>query len=263
MSHGTVAVTREGVISRVTLNRPDIRNAFNDQMLEDLLEAFETIRDDPSVRVVILTGEGKAFCAGADLHWMKRVLEYTYEQNYEDSLRLARMLHTIYSCPKPVIGRINGHAIGGGTGMVAVCDITIAAESAVFAFSETKLGLTPATISPYLLKRMGERPLRELFLTGERFSGQRAVELGLVDRVVPLDELDKAVDEKVDLLLTSGPDALAVSKELIRGIGERSLDDNGPYTAEVIARCRMSDEGQEGMNAFLDKRKPNWFPKDT
>jgi methylglutaconyl-CoA hydratase len=194
---------------------------------------------------------------------MKRVIEYTYEENYEDSLRLARMLHTIYTCPKPVVGRINGHAIGGGTGMVAVCDIAIAAESAVFAFSETKLGLTPATISPYLLKRMGERPLRELFLTGERFSGQRAVELGLVNLVVPLEELDKAVEEKVALLLTSGPDALAVSKELIRGIGERSLEENGPYTAEVIARCRMSNEGQEGMNAFLDKRKPNWFPKET
>ena len=152
MSHGTVAVTKDGAIARVTLNRPDIRNAFNDQMLEDLLEAFEAIRDDRSVRVVILTGEGKAFCAGADLHWMKRVIEYSYEENYEDSLRLAQMLHNIYTCPKPVIGRINGHAIGGGTGMVAVCDIAIASESAVFAFSETKLGLTPATISPYLLK---------------------------------------------------------------------------------------------------------------
>lgn len=258
MGHGTVLVTSKGPVTWVTLNRPDIRNAFNDSMLEDLLDAFAAIRDDSSIRVVVLTGEGKAFCAGADLNWMKKVVEYTYEENYQDSLRLARMLNEIYSCPKPVVGRINGHAIGGGTGMVAVCDIAIAADDAVFAFSETKLGLTPATISPYLLKRMGERPLRGLFLTGERFSGDRAVDLGLVDKVVPLDQLDAAVDEQIKFLLSSGPNAQAVSKELLREIQERSLAENGPYTAEVIARCRMSDEGQEGMNAFLNKRKPNW-----
>ena len=258
MAHGTIRLTRQGAVAHVALDRPDVQNAFNDQMLEDLLEVFGALRDDPATRAVVLTGEGKSFCAGADLHWMKRVVDYTFEENYEDSLRLARMLREVYTCPKPVIGRINGAAIGGGTGVVAVCDIAIASADAVFGFSETKLGLTPAAISPYLLKRMGERHLREYFLTGERFSAARAAEMGLVNAVVPADQLDAAVDEKVKMILTGGAEALAVSKELIREVGERSLDENGPYTAEVISKLRMSDEGQEGMNAFLEKRKPRW-----
>ena len=259
MTRGTVRVTRQDTVARVALNRPDVRNAFNDEMLQDLLEVFAALREDAAVRVVVLTGEGKSFCAGADLHWMKRVVDYTYEENYEDSLRLARMLREVYTCPKPVIGRVNGPAIGGGTGVVAVCDIAIASDDAVFGFSETKLGLTPAAISPYLLKRMGEKNLREYFLTGERFSAARAAEMGLVNAVVPAGDLDAAVDAKIGLILTGGPHALGVSKELIREIGERSLEDNGPYTAEVISRLRMSEEGQEGMNAFLNKRKPKWL----
>jgi len=258
MTHGTVRLTREGAIARVVLNRPDVRNAFNEQMLADLREVFAAIRDDPGIRVVVLTGEGESFCAGADLNWMKRVVAYTYEENYEDSLNLAQMLRDVYTCPKPVIGRINGPAIGGGTGVVAVCDIAIASQDAVFGFSETKLGLTPAAISPYLLKRMGEGNLREYFLTGERFSAAQAAAMGLVNVVVPTDELDAAVDAKIAMILTGGPQALAVSKELVREISERSLDENGPYTAEVISRLRTSDEGQEGMNAFLQKRKPGW-----
>ena len=258
MNEPTVRLALDGPVARVTLNRPDIRNAFNDEMLVGLLDAFARIRDDEQARVVVLTGAGKAFCAGADLHWMKRVVDYTYEENYEDSLRLANMLREVYTCPKPVIGRINGPAIGGGTGMVAVCDIAIAAESAFFAFSETKLGITPAAISPYLLKRMGQRNLREFFLTGERFTAARAFQLGLVNAAVPDGELDDAVDGKIKLILTGGPKALAVSKDLIRNISEKTLDDVGPYTAEVIARLRMSDEGQDGMNAFLEKRKPRW-----
>ncbi len=258
MSHGTVRLTRDGAVARVALNRPDIRNAFNDQMLADLREAFGALRTDDSVRVVVLTGEGKAFCAGADVHWMKRVIDFTYEENFADSLNLAMMLREVYTCPKPVIGRINGPAIGGGTGLVAVCDIAIASQDAVFAFTETKLGLTPAAISPYLFKKMGERNLREYFLTGERFSAEKAAEMGLVNSVERADELDAAVQAKVQLILTGGPNALAVSKELIREIAERSLEDNGPYTAEVITKLRMSDEGQEGMKSFLDKRKPRW-----
>ena len=258
MTHGTVRLARDGVVARVVLNRPDVRNAFNDQMLEDLRAAFAVVRDDPGVRVAVITGEGKSFCAGADLHWMKRVVNYTYEENYEDSLNLTRMLREIYTCPKPVIGRVNGPAIGGGTGIVAVCDIAIAAADAIFAFSETKLGLTPATISPYLLKRTGERYLRQYFLTGERFPAARAAEMGLVDEVVPAEELDAAVDAKIKMTLTSGPEAVAVSKGLIREIADRSLDEYGPYTAKVIARLRTSAEGQAGMNAFLNKTKPPW-----
>jgi len=258
MSHGTVRLTRDGVVARVALNRPDIRNAFNDQMLEDLREIFAALRTDDSVRAVVLTGEGKAFCAGGDLHWMKRVVEHTYNESYEDSLNLANMLREVYACPKPVIGRINGVAVGGGTGLVAVCDIAIASQDAVFAFTETKLGLTPAAISPYLLKRMGEKNVREYFLTGERFSADRAAEMGLVNAAVAADQLDAAVDAKLELILTGGPNALAVTKELISGIAERSIADNGPYTAEVITKLRMSDEGQEGMKSFLEKRKPRW-----
>jgi methylglutaconyl-CoA hydratase len=258
MTHGTVRLSLDGDVARVVLNRPDVRNAFNDRMLEDLLEVFAAVRDDPGIRIAVLTGEGDSFCAGADLHWMKRVVDYTYEENYEDSLRLANMLREVYTCPKPVIGRVNGAAIGGGTGVVAVCDIAVASDEAVFAFTETKLGLTPAAISPYLLKRMGERNLREYFLTGERFSASRAAEMGLVNAVVPASELDAAVDARIAMVRTGGPGALAVSKELICGIAERSLEENGPYTAEVISRLRISEEGQEGMSAFLDKRKPRW-----
>ncbi|MFQ5590692.1 MAG: enoyl-CoA hydratase/isomerase family protein [Phycisphaerae bacterium] len=258
MTHGTLRVTRGGVVARIALNRPDVRNAFNDEMLADLRESFDSLRSDTGVRAVVLTGQGACFCAGADVHWMSRVLEYSYEQNYEDSLGLSRTLSDVYTFPKPVIGRINGAAIGGGTGLVAVCDIAIASQDAVFAFTETKLGLTPAVISPYLLKRMGESKLREYFLTGMRFTASRAAEMGLVNAVVPADQLDACVDATVESILTGGPNALASSKELIRGVSERSLEDCGPYTAEVIARLRMSDEGQEGMNAFLQKKSPRW-----
>jgi methylglutaconyl-CoA hydratase len=258
MSRDTVRLTRRGAVTRVALDRPDVRNAFNDEMLEDLLEAFAAIRDDPETRVAVLTGEGKCFCAGADVHWMKRVVNYTYEENYEDSLRLARMLREIYRCPKPVLARVNGPAIGGGTGLVAVCDIAVASTDAVFGITETKLGVIPAAISPYLLKRMGERNLKEYTLTGQRFTAPRAAELGLVNAVAPPDELDAAVDARIEMILTGGPEALAASKQLIGDIAERSLDDNGPYTAKLITERRMSDEGQEGMNAFLRKEKPRW-----
>jgi len=258
MGHGTLRVERDRAVARVVLARPEIRNAFNDEMLADLRDTFLALRGEGDVRAIVLAADGPAFCAGADLHWMRRVLKYSYEQNYRDSLALVEALRAIYENPKPVIGRIHGAAIGGGTGLVAACDISIASTDAVFAFSETKLGLTPAVISPYLLRRMGERNLREYFLTGERFSASRAVELGLVNAAVPAEELDAAIAAKVQMVLTGGPQALAVSKGLIRSVGERSLEENGKYTAEMIARLRMSDEGQEGMNAFLEKRKPRW-----
>jgi len=258
MAHGTLRVERDRAVARVVLDRPAIRNAFNDEMLADLREAFQTLRGEREIRVIVLAAAGPAFCAGADLHWMRRVLKYSYEQNYQDSLALVEALRAIDESPQPVIGRIHGAAIGGGTGVVAACDIAIASQDAVFAFSETKLGLTPAVISPYLLRRMGERNLREYFLTGERFSAARAVELGLVNAVVPAAELDAAIAEKIGMLVSGGPQALSVSKALIRRVREGTLEENGKYTAELIARLRMSDEGQEGMNAFLEKRPPRW-----
>jgi methylglutaconyl-CoA hydratase len=258
VAHGTVRLEREGSVARVVLDRPDIRNAFNDEMLADLRAIFVDLRCDPCVRAVILTGEGRVFCGGADLHWMRRVVDYSPEESFADSLALAETLHEIYTCPRPVVGRVNGPAIGGGTGLVAVCDIAIASTEAFFAFTETKLGLTPAAISPYLLKRMGEKNLREYFLTGERFPAERAAQLGLVNAAVPPELLDSTVSEKISHILTGGPEALTASKELLRGIAERDLERNKTYTAEVITRLRVSQEGQEGMKAFLEKRRPRW-----
>ena len=254
----TIRVETADQVARVTLDRPDIRNAFNDTMISELRQAFAAIKDDAGVRVVVLTGAGKSFCAGADLHWMRKVTEYTYEQNYDDSLNLAQLMREVYDCPKPVVGRINGAAIGGGTGLVAVCDIPVAAEGAVFSFSEVKIGLVPACISPYVLKRVGERYGREYFLTGERLTAAKALQCGLVNRAVPADELDTAVDQLVGSLKTSGPEALATCKRMVREVGDMDLDAAGPATAEMIARLRMSAEGQEGMSAFLERRKPAW-----
>jgi methylglutaconyl-CoA hydratase len=254
----TIRIEHEGPVSRVVLARPDIRNAFNDVMIRELRAAFAELRERDGLRVVVLTGEGKAFCAGADLHWMRRVLEYSYEENFADSLELAHLMREIYELPRPVVGRINGPAIGGGTGLVAVCDIAIASVDAVFSFSEVKIGLVPACISPYVLKRVGERFGREYFLTGERLSAERALGCGLVNRVVPAAELDDHVSALVTSLLSSGPEALATCKRMVRAVADMPLADAGPFTAEMIARLRMSPEGQEGMSAFLERRKPAW-----
>ena len=254
----TIKVETSERVTRVTLNRPDIRNAFNDTMIRELRQAFTAIEQDASTRVVILTGAGKAFCAGADLNWMRKVVDYSYEQNYQDSLNLAELMRQIYDCPKPVVGRINGPAIGGGTGLVAVCDIPVASEDAVLSFSEVKIGLVPACISPYVLKRVGERYGREYFLTGERLTAHKALQCGLVNRVVPAEELDATVEVLVKQLISSGPAALATCKRMVREVGDMDLDTAGPATAEMIARLRMSAEGQEGMAAFLERRKPAW-----
>ena len=259
MSQATLRLERAGPIARVVLSRPEIRNAFDDLMIAELHEAFRELRDDEGVRVVVLTGEGNSFCAGADLHWMKRVIEYSREESYKDSLRLAEMLEAIYDCPKPVIGRINGPAVGGGTGLVAVCDIAIGSDEAWFAFSETRLGLVPAVISPYLMKRMGESRLREFFLTGRRFSAAAAVEMGLLNSAAPPDQQDARVDETVKHLVAGGPHALAKSKKLLSDISGGDLAIHQNYTAKLITELRLSEEGQQGMSAFLEKRKPPWL----
>jgi len=258
MDFTTLRLVIEGPVCRVILNRPEIRNAFNDEMLDDLHTAFKEIKNNESLRAVILTGEGRAFCAGADLHWMKRVVDYDLEENYQDSLKLADSLEEIYNCPKPVVGRINGPAVGGGTGLIAVCDIAIASQDSWFALSETRLGLVPAVISPFLLKRMGERNLREFFLTAQRFSAEHAVELGLLNASVPPARLDSEVDSTVRSIIGGGPCAQARVKELIRDISGGEMALHKTYTAKMISELRMSEEGQEGMNAFLEKRIPGW-----
>ena len=246
-------------VATITLNRPDIHNAFNDVMLSELIETFKEIEASrESIRVVVLTGDGKSFCAGADLNWMKKMIHYSYDENISDSNQVSECMHRLYTLPQPTIGRINGAAIGGGMGLVAACDVVVAAENAVFSLSEVKIGLVPACISPYVIKRAGESKCRELFLSGERISSVKAQSAGLVNEVVPVDQLDEAVRVWVERFLKNGPEALAVCKELLEKVPGMPLSEAKGYTADLIARLRISDEGQEGMNAFLHKRKPNW-----
>jgi methylglutaconyl-CoA hydratase len=258
-TYQTIEVTSENRVARIALNRPDVRNAFNEVMIAELIQALDTVAKDESVRVVVLTGNGKAFCAGADLNWMKKMKDFTYEENYEDALQLAELMFRLYHLPKPTIARVNGASIGGSNGLVAACDIAIASHRAEFSLSEVKIGLVPACIGPYLLKRVGEKACRELFLTGERISADQAKAVGLVNDVVTHANLSKRVEEKVSNLITSGPNALAVSKDLISNISFMSLAEAREYTARVIAELRSGDEAQEGMAAFLEKRKPKWL----
>ncbi len=245
-------------VAHVTFNRPEVHNSFNDIMIRELISVFDRIEESPDVRVVVVTGKGKSFCAGADLNWMRKVKDYSYQDNLRESLELSEMLYKIYASAKPTIAKVNGAAIGGGTGLVAVCDIAVASSSAKFSFSEVKIGLIPACISPYVLKKCGEGRCREFFLTGERMTAERALGAGLVNKVVEGEELDIAVDELIAQLVSSGPEAISRCKELLRIVPKMSYDEVKKYTAEVIARIRISEEGQEGMNAFLEKRRPKW-----
>ena len=254
----TIKLDAEGPAIWVALNRDDVRNAFNGQMLDDLLDAFEAAPKVPGGRAVVLTGVGSAFCAGADLNWMRAVREFTYEQNLEESNKVAAVMRRIFDCPLPTIARVNGPAIGGGAGLVACCDLAVAAESARFSLSEVKLGLIPSCISPYVIKKIGEGSAHEFFLTGERISAEKARAIGLVNEVAKEGELDATVAKWVNQLVTSGPVAIAKCKELIKRVPQMDLDEAGPYTAEMIAQMRVSGEGQEGMAAVLEKRKPKW-----
>ncbi|GAH71354.1 unnamed protein product, partial [marine sediment metagenome] len=212
----TILYDIENKIARVTFNRPEVHNAFNDVMIKELSMVFDDIARNPDIRVVVVTGKGKSFCAGADLNWMRSVKDYSYEDNLKESLELADMLYKIYASPKPTIARVNGAAIGGGTGLVAVCDIAIAAERAKFSFSEVKLGLIPACISPYVIKKCGEGKCREFFLTGERLTADKACTAGLINAVVELEGIDTFIDELVSKLVSSGPAAIKSCKELLR-----------------------------------------------
>jgi methylglutaconyl-CoA hydratase len=255
----TLVLSFKGPIARITLNRPEVHNAFNSQMFADLDTAFDAIGKREGIRVAVLTGEGKSFCAGADLNWMKRVKDMTFEESVEDSMVLSELLYKMYSFPRPTIARVNGAAIGGGTGFVCVCDIAVASEKAKFSFSEVKLGLVPACISPYAVRRIGESRARRFFLSGERISAEQARNAGLVTHVVPHEELDDSIDRIIEQLVTSGPYALGACKRLIEGVSAMSLAEAKRFTAEVLADLRKGQEGQEGMAAFLEKRKPRWL----
>lgn len=249
---------KNGSVGRLTFNRPEIHNAFNSAVIDELSAALRAFDEDSAIRVIILTGAGKSFCAGADLNWMKAVVAQTYDQNLAESNRLADLFWHIYTFRCPIIARVNGAAIGGGTGFVAVCDMAIAAESALFSFSEVKIGVVPACIGPYVIKKMGEGKARELFITGERMNASRAHAVGLVNTVVADDLLDQSVDQLTKSVLSSGPNAVRMAKQLIGAVPVMTPEQFRPYTAEMIARLRQSPEGQEGMSAFLEKRKPNW-----
>ena len=244
----------------LTLNRPEIHNAFDDQLIKDLTDFFLKANDDPAVQVVILTGAGKSFCAGADLNWMKKMVNYTNEENLEDSKKLAEMLHVMNNFSKPLIGKVNGTVMGGGVGLVSVCDHVIAAENVTFALSEVRLGILPAVISPYVIAKIGETHARSTFLSGHRFKTEKAYQIGLVHEVVSKEELDEAVNNYIYDMLFAGPNARNLAKELIRKVVDYGNDDNTKknYTCELIAKVRTSEEGQDGMSALLEKRTPGW-----
>ena len=248
MAVSGLRVEQDGTVLRVTLARPDRRNAFDAELISELREAFADVGD---TRVVVLAGDGSAFCAGADVEWQRASIDLDYEENVQDALRLYEMLAAIDGCPAPVVGRIQGYCLGGGCGLAACCDIAIAGDDAVFGFAEVKLGIVAAVISPFVVARIGSGSARRYFLTGERFSPETAVRIGLVSEVASV--LDGAVERAVDELLTSGPAAVREAKRLVRPDPPGGLD-----LARLAARMRTSEEGQEGLRAFLDKREAAW-----
>jgi len=261
MAYAHLLTERTGAVERLTLNRPDVRNAFNDHVIAELTDwataiASLSVADRP--RAVVLAGAGKMFCAGADVTWMAKTIQYTEAENVRDALAMSRMFNALDTLPVPLIGRIQGAALGGGAGLAAVCDFVVADDQALFGFTEVKLGILPAVISPFALAKIGRSAARELFLSGARFSAGRAHEIGLVHTVAPIGDLDKAVDAHVAELLTAGPEAVAAAKNLIKDVWGQPASDAADITSRAIASRRVSPEGQEGLTAFLQKRKPFW-----
>ncbi len=258
MSGQVVRLDRDGPVARVTLDRPQVHNAFNEEVIAGLHEAFRRLAEDDHVRVVVLAGEGPSFCAGADLDWMRRAASCSEEENRRDAAALAAMLRAVAECPRPVVARVHGNAYGGGVGLVAAADLAVAAATAQFAFTEVRLGLAPATIAPHVVEKIGPGWALRLFLTGERIGAEEALRIGLVYRVVPPAELDSAVEGVVRTLLAGGPQAQAACKELVRRVARERGAQVDDYTARLIAALRTGPEGQEGILSFLEKRRPRW-----
>ncbi len=260
MNWQTIDIGRQGPVATVTLNRPDVRNAFNETAIAEIAQAFRELGAEREVRAIVLAARGPAFCAGADLNWMKKMAGYTHEENRADAAQLADMLRTIYTCPKPVLAKVQGDCYAGGMGLVAACDIAVAVETANFCLSEVKLGLIPATISPYVIRAMGENASRRYFLTAERFSAQQAHRIGFVHEVAAADRFDAACDEIVQALVSNSPHAVKEAKRLVHDVAGMPLSDALiADTAQRIADIRSSDEGKEGVRSFLEKRKPGWL----
>lgn len=246
-------------VAVVWMTRAEVRNAFNETTIAELTEAFRALGADTEVRTIVLAAEGPAFCAGADLDWMRRMAQYSHEENRADAMKLATMLRTIHECPKPVIARVHGPAFAGGVGLVAACDIAIASLNAEFCLSETKLGLIPATIAPYVMRAMGPNQARRYFLTAEKFDASEAFRIGLVHNIAPLEELDTTINELLGTLMLTSAQAVTEAKRLVRDLAFRPIDDAVVAdTAERIAAVRQSADGREGIASFLEKRKPRW-----
>lgn len=258
MKFETIELLKEKNIATVYLNRPEVHNAMNEKLMKELTTCFKELANDKKTRIIVLSGKGKSFCAGADLNWMKSMAEYSKEENIKDSRLLSDLYEIIYTSPKPVIGRVNGHAFGGGLGLFAACDISIAVSDCKFAFSEVKLGIIPSVISTYIARRIGLSNMKRLFITGERFNSDYAKEIGLIDYVVPIEELDIKVQKYIDLILSSGPNAVKEVKKLVDTLEKLEIKEYKEHTVKKIAELRISDEGQEGINAFLNKRKTKW-----
>ena len=260
MNYQTIEISIAARVATVTLNRPDVRNAFNEAAIAELALAFDELGRNEDVRAIVLAANGPAFCAGGDLNWMKKMAGYSDAENLDDASKLADMLRTIYLCPKPVVARIQGDCYAGGMGLVAACDVAVCVDEANFCLSEVKLGLIPATISPYVIKAMGENAARRYFLTAERFSAKEAHRIGFVHELVAADALDAAVAAIVKALVTNSPNAVREAKVLVRDVAGRPVDDALlADSAQRIAAIRASSEGRDGVASFLEKRKPSWL----
>lgn len=254
----TIAV--QDRVARITLSRPKVRNAFNDAVIAELTEAFQSLGQRDDVRAIVLAADGSAFCAGADLNWMRRMADYTRAENLADAAKLADMLRVMFECPKPTVARVQGDVFAGGVGLVAACDMVVSVDSATYCLSEVKLGLIPATISPYVIRAIGARAAHRYFLTAERFSAQEAHRIGLVHEVVGSDALDAKVDELLKALTSASPNAVRACKRLVQDVaGQEITADLIEHTVAGIADIRASDEGREGVQSFLNKRKPFWL----
>ena len=247
-------------VAQVTLNNPDKHNAFDDQMIIELTNAFNALAANANVRIMLLKSEGKSFSAGADLDWMKRMASYSYQQNLNDARALAAMLKALHQMPIPTIARVQGAAFGGAVGLISCCDIALASSNASFALSEAKIGLVPSTISPYVIAAIGERHAKRYFMTAERFDANTALQIDLIHEAVQKQFLDDKVEQLITAILSNGPEAVAAAKQLVFAVSGKVIDSSLiEHTCEVIAGIRVSAQGQEGLSAFLDKRKPNWL----
>lgn len=258
MKYETICVINKEYVSTVVLNRPELHNAMNEKLMKELTDCFNKLTKDEKTKIIILTGKGKSFSAGADLNWMKSMAEYNMEENIKDSRLLLDLYESIFNCSKPVIGKINGHAFGGGVGLIAVCDITIGIPGKKYAFSEVNLGIIPSVISTYVVRRIGIANMRRLFLTGERFTSEYAEKIGLIDFVISEEKFDEEIQKYIGFLKSSGTIAMSEVKKLVDKCEKLDRDKYKEYTVKKISELRTSDEGQEGIKAFLEKRKPSW-----